>query len=374
MSKPTPTAETGKISTKKAPPSEAKEQVKYSMSSGLVAFLKANKISFAATSYQSGRLYLVGWNPKGGLMVNEEHFTKAMGLHVHDKSLYMATSGHILRLENVLRDGEWINKQYTACFLPRAAYLTGIVDAHDVGLTKDNKVVFINTKYNCIAELSDQHAFKPIWMPPFISQIVAEDRCHLNGMAMDNGEIAYVTAVSKSNTIDGWRDRRANGGIVMDVKTNEIVCEGLSMPHSPRVHNGKLWVANSGTGEVGWVDREAKVFVPLTFCPGFVRGLGFYGKYLFVGLSRPRYARFEGLELDQKLHDMDSEPWTGVQIIDTTDGSVVNWFRIDGPIAEMYDVAVLPNVICAKSIGSANKEALSIVTVQDPDAPLGGMA
>ena len=138
-----------------------------------------------------------------------------------------------------------------------------------------------------------------------LAALAAEDRCHLNGLAMEDGVPRYVTAVSKSNTVDGWRDRRSDGGIVVDVRSGEIVIGGLSMPHSPRLHRGKLWVLNSGTGEIGWIERgssaEGATFHVLAFCPGFVRGLAFHGKHAFVGLSKPRYDRFEGLALDRKL-------------------------------------------------------------------------
>ncbi|WP_078477151.1 TIGR03032 family protein [Solemya elarraichensis gill symbiont] len=197
-----------------------------------------------------------------------------------------------------------------------------------------------------------------------MSKLVPEDRCHLNGLAMENGEARYVTAVCKSDTIDGWRDRRADGGIVIDLATNETVCDGLSMPHSPRLYNGKLWVLNSGTGELGSVNLDSKSFEPLAFCPGFVRGLAFHSHFAFVGLSRPRYDRFEGLDLDRRLEEADSEPWTGVQVIDLNTGAVVHWFRIDGPVAEMYDVAVMPNVICAKSVGPGTAEALALITIE----------
>lgn len=337
------------------------------MSGGLVGFLKRNKIALAATSYQSGRLYMISSNTKGGLMVNEQFFRKAMGLHVTDDSLYMVTLGHIVRLENVLREGQWVNEQFTHCFVSRELHLTGVIDAHDIGLTDKGEIVFVNTKYNCLATLSKEHSFKPIWKPHFISQIVAEDRCHLNGMAMQDGKPRYVTAVSKSDTVDGWRDRRSDGGIVMDVDANEVICEGLSMPHSPRVYRDKVWLLNSGTGELGWVDKESKRFQPLAFCPGFVRGLAFFDRFAVVGLSRPRYERFEGLELDDRLKQADSEPWTGIQVIDLDTGNVVQWFRIDGKVAEMYDVAVIPGVGCAKTIGFMNDEALPLITIDDPD-------
>ena len=128
------------------------------------------------------------------------------------------------------------------------------LDAHDIGLLKGGRIVFVNTLYNCLATPSERHSFTPVWKPPFISKIVKEDRCHLNGLAMEEGVPRYVTAVSKSDTIDGWRDRRFDGGIIVDVQSGEIVIGGLSMPHSPRVYRGKLFVLNSGTGELGWIE------------------------------------------------------------------------------------------------------------------------
>lgn len=344
---------------------KADQKVKYSMSGGLVRFLHHNKIGIALTSYQSGRLYMIGWNPKGGLMVNEQLYRKAMGLHVHDGALYLAGLGHIFRLENILNQGQWINETFTQCFFPRTSHYTGVLDAHDVGVMKNGEVLFVNTRYNCLATISDKHSFKVYWKPDFISKIVAEDRCHLNGLAMEAGVAKYVTAVSRSDTIDGWRDRRSDGGIVIDVEKNKIICTGLSMPHSPRVYKKKLWLLNSGTGELGWVDKKAKKFVPLAFCPGFVRGLSFHGKYAFVGLSRPRYERFEGLALDGKLQETDSEPWTGIQVIDIETGSCKEWFRIDGPVAELFDVAVLQDTGCPKSISPVTDEGLSLITFEE---------
>jgi uncharacterized protein (TIGR03032 family) len=239
-------------------------------------------------------------------------------------------------------------------------------------MLSDGRIVFVNTLYNCLATTSERHSFAPLWKPPFISKIVKEDRCHLNGLAMQDGVPRYVTAVSKSDTIDGWRDRRANGGIVIDVQSGEIAIDGLSMPHSPRVYLDKLWLLNSGTGEVGWVERATQVqnakFHVLAFCPGFLRGLAFFGDYAFVGLSKPRYQRFEGLALDRRLAEADSEPWCGVQVIDLRDGTCAHWFRIDGPMAELYDLGVVPGVVRPMALGFASNEILELIT-QDPFQP-----
>ena len=113
-------------------------------------------------------------------------------------------------------------------------------------------------------------------------------RCHLNGLALVDGEPAYVTAVSRSDVPSGWRERRQDGGCVIDVRSNEVILTGLSMPHSPRWYRGKLWLLNSGTGDFGYVDEKTGAFEPLAFCPGYLRGLAFHGDCAVVGLSLER--------------------------------------------------------------------------------------
>lgn len=346
------------------------ERVTYSMSPGLPGFLGAERIALAVSSYQSGKFYLLGQNVDGGLLVDERFFRKAMGICVPDKdTLLLATLFQIVRFKNVLESEQRINDLFDACYVPREIFVTGELDAHDIGVLKDGRVVFVNTLYNCLATPSERHSFTPLWKPPFISKIVKEDRCHLNGLAMADGVPRYVTAVSKSDTIDGWRDRRSDGGIVVDVQSGEIVIGGLSMPHSPRIYRGRLWLLNSGTGELGWIEpgtaSSPGKFHTLAFCPGFLRGLAFQGKYAFVGLSKPRYQRFEGLALDKKLADADSEPWCGVQVIDLDSGTCVHWFRLDGAVAELYDLAVVPGVTRPMALGFASNEILGLIT-HDP--------
>ena len=361
----------GAVTPEAAQQQQQQPKTTYSMSNGFVRLLGRLNVSLGFTSYQSGKLYLLGRNPKGGLMVDERLFPKAMGVCVEGRTLLLATLFQIQRFENVLEKGQAINHTQDACYVPRVTYTTGVLDAHDIGFMADGRIVFVNTAYNCLATPSDRHSFTPIWMPPFVTALVSEDRCHLNGLAMEKGKPRYVTAVSRSDTIDGWRDRRADGGIVIDVETGEIVCTGLSMPHSPRLANGKLWLLNSGTGDLGVVDLASKTFRPHMFCPGFGRGLAISGRYAFVGLSKPRYKRFEGLGLDEKLKAADSEPWCGVQVIDLESKTCVEWFRIDGAVAEIYDVALLPGVSCPMSLGFASNEIKTLIT-HDPLKPLIG--
>lgn len=358
-----PAAQQGKAGKQKADIATS-QTVTYSMSGGLVPWLARHNTALALSSYQSGKFYLIGRNPRGGLLVDERLFQHAMGIAVNGKRIHLATQTTLVEMHSVLEGDQRANELYDACFVPRKIHVIGAVDAHDVGLDKNGEPVFVVTKYNCLARPSDTHNFKPIWKPKFISKILAEDRCHLNGLAMEDGEPAYVTAVSKSDTIDGWRDRRSDGGVIIDVRTDKVVCSGLSMPHSPRIYNGKLYVLNSGTGDLLRVDPETGGKEVVAFCPGFTRGLAFIGNFAVVGLSRPRYNRFEGLELDAKLKAADSEPWTGIQIIDLTTGSVAEWFRIDGAVMEIYDTDVVPGVTCGMSLSLGANEVATFVTTE----------
>nr|WP_306265234.1 TIGR03032 family protein [Pararhizobium sp. IMCC3301] len=352
------------------PPSKEEQKVDYSLSPGLMQRLASLNVSIAFSSYQSGLLYFLGRDPKGGAHLHQSAMPKPMGLCLDGQGRLTLTGGfQIMRFENVLDANQRVNETFDACYVPRTIHVTGSLDAHDVGIDENGRILFVNTRYNCLATVSSRHSFEPVWRPPFIDALVDEDRCHLNGLAMDGNKPRYVTAVSRSNTIDGWRDRRADGGVVIDIDRNEIVCQGLSMPHSPRIYQDELWILNSGTGELGVIElpeeqgRMGK-FKPRTFCPGFLRGLALHGNHAFVGLSKPRYKRFEGLALDQKLKDADSEAWCGIQIIDLTTGTCVDWFRIDGAVSELYDVEIIPGFTCPMAVSPASPEAANLITIE----------
>ncbi|WP_246193164.1 TIGR03032 family protein [Pseudoxanthomonas yeongjuensis] len=351
-------------SSPKAPLDITQLKVEKSCSRGLAAWLAGNRLSLAISSYQTGRVYLVGSDKAGRVSFFERIFERAMGIVGNAQRLYLGGLYQLWRFENVLRPNEVIHGQFDKCYVPRNAQTIGDLDIHELGIRKNGKVVFINTKYSCLAELSMTHSFKAIWKPDFISKLAPEDRCHLNGLAMVDGEPKYVTAVCKSDAVDGWRDRRKDGGVVIDIESNEIVCEGLSMPHSPRWANGKLWVLNAGTGELGWVDFEKKSFVPLTFLPGFARGLSIIGNTAAVGLSKPRNQRFEGLQLDEALSKRDVEPWCGVQIVSLTNGDVQHWIRFDGDISEVFDLCFLPNVRNPMMVGLRTPEIRDLITFE----------
>ncbi|MCF6329696.1 MAG: TIGR03032 family protein [Henriciella sp.] len=353
-----------------ANPEEAKsDDVEFSVSGGLAATLAKLNISLAMTSYQSGLLYLIGRNKDGGINIHQTAMPKPMGLSTGERGDLTMTAGYqIMRMENILQPGQEINHTFDACYVPRTVHLTGKLDAHDVGIDEQDRAVFVNTRFNCLAVPSARHSFEMIWKPDFISGLVDEDRCHLNGLAMRDGAPAFVTAVSRSDVADGWRDRRASGGIVIDVESEseQIVAEGLSMPHSPRWHDGRLWVLNSGTGFLGTVDLARGVFEPVCFCPGFARGMTIVGDYAVVGLSKPRDNKtFADLPLAANLQQRDTDARCGLHIVDLHTGDAVHWLRIEGVVAELYDVVALPGVRRPMAIGFVTDEIRRMLTVED---------
>jgi len=361
---PAPAQGTSAATQAKQSPDPARLKVEKTCSRGLAGWLAGNRISLAISSYQTGRVYLVGSDKQGRVSFFERIFERAMGIVGNAQRIYLGGLYQLWRFENVLRSNEVIHGQFDRCYVPRNAQTIGDLDIHELGICSNGKVVFVNTKYSCLAELSQTHSFKAIWKPRFISKLAPEDRCHLNGLAMVEGRPKYVTAVCKSDAVDGWRDRRHDGGVVIDIETDEIVCEGLSMPHSPRWANGKLWVLNAGTGHLGWVDFATKKFVPLAFFPGFLRGLSIVGNVAAVGLSKPRNQRFEGLQLDEELRKRDADPWCGVQIVSLTNGDVLNWIRFEGDITEIFDISFLPNVRNPMMIGLRTPEIRDLITFE----------
>ena len=336
-----------------------------STSRQLLSWMAEQKLSIALTTYQIGKLFMLGLKPNGELSVFERTFNRCMGLCPTPNGFYMSSLHQIWRFENVFNKGEQQNG-YDRLYVPQVGHTTGDLDIHDMAVDADGRLVFVNTLFGCLATLSDTHSFKPLWRPSFISKLAAEDRCHLNGLAMKDGRIGYVTAVGKCDVVDGWRDHRAHGGIVIDVNTDEIVASGLSMPHSPRWHQGKLWLLNSGTGEFGHIDLESGRFVPLTFCSGYMRGLTFHGDFALVGLSKPRHNKtFSGLALDQNLKSRNAEARCGVQIIDLRTGDIVHWLRFEGVVDELYDVIPLPGVHSPMALGFKTDEIRRVISIDE---------
>lgn len=340
-----------------------------STSRNFVGWLADTGASLGFTTYQAGKLFLVGLQDQGRLSLFERTLPRCMGLCVTKTGLWVSTLHTLWRFENSLEPGQQ-HEGYDRLYLPQVGYVTGDLDIHDVYAHGDGRPVFVNTLFGCLATVSDTHSFVPLWRPPFLSRLAAEDRCHLNGLAVEDGVPRYVTAVSESDAADSWREHRVGGGVVVDVASGEVVLRGLSMPHSPRVYRGRLWLHDSGSGYFGYADLERGTFERVTFCPGYLRGLTFVGDYAVAGISNTREQRtFGGLPLADELASRKVEPRCALLAIDLRTGDIAHWLRLEGAVRELYDVSVLPGARRPMLIGFVSDEIRRTVRVGPADRP-----
>jgi uncharacterized protein (TIGR03032 family) len=321
------------------------------------SWLAGARASIAFTTYQAGKLFLIGTKPDGGLSVFERSFSRCMGLGTGPGgALWLASLYQLWRFENFMEPGE-ARDGFDALFVPVVGHTTGDIDVHDIHVGANGQPIFVATRFNCLATLSDSGSFKPLWRPPFVDRIAAEDRCHLNGFAARDGRPAYATVVGASNVAEGWREHRRDGGMVIDIASGEPVATGLSMPHSPRLHAGRLWLIQSGTGEFGRIDLATGRFEPVCFLQGFARGCAFAGDWAVIGVSRPRENRtFEGLALDERLKREGVGPSCHLAVVNLSTGDVEHRLVIEGVVEELYDVAALPGVIRPMALGFKSDE------------------
>jgi uncharacterized protein (TIGR03032 family) len=332
-----------------------------------VSWLREIRASIAFSTYQTGKLFLLGLRDDGSFSVFERTFERVMGIAATEdaQTIWAGTLWQLWRFENALPSGQAANG-FDRLYVPQAAYTTGDVDIHDIALDAQQRPVFVNTLFSCLAAPSETHSFRPLWRPQWISRLAAEDRCHLNGLTMRDGAPGFVTAVSTSDVHEGWREHRRDGGVVVDVATGEIVARGLSMPHSPRWHDGRLYVLNSGAGEFGRMDLASGKFEPIAFCPGYARGLAMLGNYAVIGLSTCRENRtFSGLPLDDALAKHGVSPRCGLLVVDLRTGDVVHSITIEGVVRELYDVVLLPGVTRASALGFKTDEIRRTITIEE---------
>ena len=312
--------------------------------------------SVLVTTYQAGKLVVLR-NDGGVLNTHFRNLNKPMGLARDGGRLAVGCSVDIWEFHNVPAVCAKLDEsddypsnaaKHDACFLPRRSHCTGDVQIHEMAWVNGDggskQLVFVNTAFSCLAQRSEENSFEPIWRPSFIKQIAPGDNCHLNGLATRDGKAHYVTALGTSNEAGGWRENKRDGGVLIDVQTQEILCRGLSMPHSPRWYNDKLWILESGEGSIGTVDLASGKYEPIAQFPGFTRGLSFIGPLAFVGLSQVREsAIFSGIPLVERLEEA-SERTCGVWVLNIETGETLGFCRFEEGVQEIFAVEVVPEV------------------------------
>ena len=265
-----------------------------------------------------------------------------MGVALRDGRLAIGTAREVWEYHNVPAAAARLlpEGKHDACFLPRSSHFTGNVLIHEMAYGAGGELWIVNTRFSCLATIDSESSFVPRWRPPFVTELEPSDRCHLNGMAMVDGKPKFVTALGESNEPRGWRATKAKGGVVIDVDSGEILCRGLSMPHSPRWYGGRLWVCESGSGTLGTVDLKTGKYEPIAATPGFTRGLDFAGNYAFVGLSQVREsAVFSGIPITERLAP--EERTCGVCVVDLRSGQTIGLLKFQSGVQEIFAVALL---------------------------------
>jgi uncharacterized protein (TIGR03032 family) len=298
-------------------------------------------ISLLVTTYQTGKLVVLR-SDQGHLNTHFRGFPRPMGLAADGPRLAVGTARQIQEFRDLPAVGRRLEPagRHDACFLPRSAHVTGAIDIHEMAWAGE-ELWFVNTRFSCLCTLDAWHSFLPRWRPPFISGLAPEDRCHLNGLGMAGGRPQFVTALGVSDAEKGWRPNKARGGVLIDVPTGEAIVGGLSMPHSPRWYADRLWVLESGAGAVGVVDPRAGRVERIAELPGFTRGLDFYGRLAFIGLSQVREtAIFSGIAITERL----PERCCGVWVLDLETGQTVAFLKFEDAVQEVFAVQVLPGI------------------------------
>ncbi len=313
-------------------------------------------ISVMVSTYQAGRLVMLRAQD-GVLNTHFRSFDKPMGLAVADNRLAVGGAMNIWEFHNLPAVCQKLNTneeeaasqtdatlpaQHDACFLPRTTHWTGDIQIHEmawVGSGNDAQLWFVNTLFSCLCRRSDIYNFEPVWRPPFLDRYVPGDCCHLNGLGLHDGKPRYVTALGETDKPNGWRDNKKDGGVLIDIETGETIVRNLSMPHSPRWYQNRLWILESGRGGFGYIDLQTGKYEPVTSLPGFTRGLSFVGPLALVGLSQVREsAVFGGVPIAEKTLE---ERTCGVWVINIESGETVGFVKFEDAVQEIFAVEVV---------------------------------
>jgi len=349
----------GKYLQPPAAPVDAREPVRISFSAGLVDWMLEQQLSIACTSYRSGKLILFGVDPGKRLSMTEQDYARAMGLHFDGETLSVASLFQIWRLRNMLEPEEFANGANDAVFVPRTAHTTGYVDVHEIGLDGDGTPLFVSSLYSCIGAVDDRFSFDVRWMPSFISAAAPDDRCHLNGMAIKLGQVAFATALGSADGPRSWRDQQPRGGVLIDVAANRIAAGGLAIPHSPRLDGDRLLMLESGEGRLLHMEPGGS-FQEIFRFPAFLRGMSLHGDYAIIGASAIRETAV-GSPVSARLKADGLAPWSGLLIVHLPSGEVRHCIRFESGADEVFDVAALPGFRNPTTIGPATEELLHVV-------------
>lgn len=321
--------------------------------------LRQLRASLIVSTYQAGKLVLV--RPDGGVInTHYRTFTRPMGLAVSPHgALALGTHTEIIEFRNAPHVADRLvpPHRHDAVFLPRRVFITGAIDVHEMAYDTDDTLWYVNTLFSCLCTLDRASSFVPVWKPRFVTRYSPEDRCHLNGLALREGKPATLTALGVSDDVEGWRGNKRDGGIAIDYASGEIIATRLSMPHSPRWHDGKLWLLESGRGALLQLDPQTGAKYEIARLPGFLRGLDFAGPLAFVGLCQQRDSN---AFTDIPITEDNRERASGVWVVDTRSGETVAILKFTGGVQEVFAVHLLPGALYPELVNEAGELLASV--------------
>lgn len=308
-------------------------------SPGIPKILKETDATILLSTYQAGKVIFLSAVSDDKLVQLPRTFDSAMGIATNEGRVAVACKNEVVVLANAPGLAAFYPvqpKTYDALFVPRAVYFTGQLALHDMHWSEQG-LLAINTLFSCISVIDDEYSFKPIWQPSFIEELAPEDRCHLNGMAInENGDIEFVTALGTTNKRQGWRENKMEGGVLVDVKSNKILFDHLAMPHSPRLYNDKLYFLISALGQLVEADIQNREYKVIAELGGFARGMEKIGDYLFIGISKLRHTT----EIFADLPIAKSS-FAGVVVYNLAQRKVEGKIKYHSSVEEIYDVKIL---------------------------------
>lgn len=360
-------------------------------SDGFLEILQEKNISLAFTSYQASRVCFIR-SGKEGINIHLRQFSRPMGIYADEKRITLGTFSEVVdfrksaqilhevqagmhdsdanlsrkvkekaqQAREILRNrkSKEINqlKKSDAIYIARSSHNTCMINIHDIAWGKEG-LWAVNSTFSCLSTITTEANFVAHWKPPFISELVPEDRCHLNGMAMRDGEPRYVTTFNQNDHLDSWQVQEAKGTLI-DIRNNNILKNNLFMPHSPRYYEGFIYVCNSGEGTVLQVDPDTGDSQVLIELPGFTRGINFFQNLMFVATSKIRMSNVEGKPLP--LQEKTEKTYSGVWVYCFVAKRLIAKLIFSDSVEQIYDIAVIPesnapdmvsnNMICARHL------------------------
>tara|TARA_R110002049_G_scaffold285698_4_gene467078 strand:- start:242494 stop:243696 length:1203 start_codon:yes stop_codon:yes gene_type:complete len=322
-----------------------RREINFRFSSRFVPILNQTRCALLASTYAAGKVAAIGTGPDG-LRLSFSNFQQAMGIAAGPRGLaiggpnliwFLRDAGSLAtRIEPIGPDGVG---PFDRGYLTRESFVTGNIQIHEMGWGSQGELWVVNTLFSCLCTLHEDYSFVPRWQPSFITELAPEDRCHLNGMAMVDGKPKYVTALGTSNAKRGWRDNKSSGGVLIDVDSGETIAAGFCMPHSPEVHQGKIFLLDSGHGQLVKVDPVSGDVETITRYPGYGRGMSIHGQFAFIGMSKARETSvFGGVPICEDRSAMRC----GIVVVDLLAGECVAYLEFQTGVEELFDVQVLP--------------------------------